>query len=440
MALTSDVTEGTLLRSLHVASQVDLIGHDDASTFAASRRRVVFVNRFFYPDLSATSQILFDLAKRLSASGIEVHVICSAQLYDKPHVRLSSYECIYGIHVHRTWTSRFGRDRLFGRTVDYASFYMSSAAKLVAQLRPGDLVVAKTDPPLISIAAAVIARLRGAELINWLQDVFPEIASHLGANPLPGWLDSALKQVRDRTLSTACMNVVLGTRMREHLESRRVPADRIQIIENWADDVSVRPMSTEASELRARLGIQDRFVVSYSGNLGRAHEYETLLAAATELQQDQDVVFLMIGGGARMNELRAAVERDRLPNFRFLPYQPREALSDSLSAADVHLACLLPQLEGLIVPSKVYGILAAGRPVLFIGDDDGEIARIVTAARCGVAVRSGDSQLLAEVIRSLRRNPRSRAEMGLRARQLFEQKYTVKRATEQWLRVIANVL
>lgn len=399
--------------------------------------RVVFVNRYFFPDVSATSQMLFDLSCRLVQRGVQVHVVCSDQLYDDPGAKLPAQETVHGVRVHRTWTSRFGRDRLLGRAVDYASFYVTASAKLLGLLRRGDTVVAKTDPPLISIVAAAVARIKGARLVNWLQDVFPEVASHLGANPLPAWLDNQLKRLRDHSLHAAQTNVVLGTRMQEHLEGRRIPRAKIRIIENWADDGAVTPKTVESCDLRARLGIGDKFVVAYSGNLGRAHEFETLLGAAECLRTQADILFLMIGGGAKMQQLQAAVTGKQLQNFHFLPYQPRELLADSLAAADVHVACLLPQLEGLIVPSKFYGILAAGRPAIFIGDTDGELARVIKDAQCGATVAIGDAGELVAVIRHLSANVSIREQMGERARALFVERYTVGRATRQWLEALA---
>jgi glycosyltransferase involved in cell wall biosynthesis len=401
--------------------------------------RVVFVNRYFFPDVSATSQMLSDLACRLVQQGMHVHVVCSDQLYDDPAAKLVPEETIQGVHVHRTWTSHFGRGRLLGRALDYASFYLTASAELLRVLRRGDTIVAKTDPPLISILAVAIAKLRGARLVNWLQDVFPEVATHLGANPLPGWLDHYLKRLRDYSLNAAHTNVVLGTRMREHLQRRGVARERICIIENWADGDAVTPKRVEMCELRAQLSIADKFVVGYSGNLGRAHEFETMLAAAEYLQTDANIVFLMVGGGAKMQQLQAAVAARRLPNFRFVPYQPRQLLSDSLAAADVHLACLLPQLEGLIVPSKFYGILAAGRPTIFIGDTDGELARIIDSTMCGTAVAVGDADALVAAIRRLQTDLTTREQMGFRARTLFVERYTVGRAARQWMETLRPV-
>lgn len=398
--------------------------------------RVVFVNRYFFPDESATAQMLSDIAFGLAAGGHEIHIVCSRQLYDAPAAKLAARESLRAVTVHRIWTTWFGRRRLLGRALDYASFYLAAAAILTRLLRAGDIVVAKTDPPLISVIAAAAARLKGATLINWLQDVFPEVASRLGANPLPRGLDHLLRRLRDASLRAARCNVVLGSRMQEYLAGSGIAPDKIRIIENWADSEAVTPKPAANSELRLRLGLQDRFVAAYSGNLGRAHEYETLLEAAQLLRADAGIQFLMIGGGANMACLRAATTLRGLDNFLFMPYQPRSSLSDSLAAADVHLACLIPTLEGLIVPSKFYGILAAGRPVVFIGDPDGELPRVIRRANCGAAVASGDATALAAVLRRLRSDPSTCAAMGARARDLLVRRFSARRALDSWIAVL----
>jgi len=399
-------------------------------------QQVIFVNRYFWPDESATSQMLTDIAKRLAAQQIQVRVICSRQLYDHPDALLPAQENIDGVSIYRVWTSRFGRGQLAGRAVDYASFYLSAASRLLALTRKHDIVVAKTDPPMLSIMAAVVSRLRGAALINWLQDIFPEVATELNANPLPRWVSSLLSRLRDRSLRTAKCNVVLGNRMRDHLLSCAIDHTSIRVIENWADGVQITPQARNDNRLRREYGLAEKFVVAYSGNLGRAHEFQTIVGAADLLRAQKDIAFLMIGGGVKMQQLQAEVARLNLHNFLFLPHQPRESLADSLSAADVHLACLLPLMEGLIVPSKIYGILAAGRPVIFIGDSEGEIAQVIRRASCGVSINTGDGLELARAIRSLQENPTLASQQSACARQAFDAHYTLDAATAKWLRVL----
>jgi colanic acid biosynthesis glycosyl transferase WcaI len=405
----------------------------------AANRRVFFVNRYFYPDESATSQLLSDLLFDLAARGYEVHVICGRQLYGAPAARLAAEEVIRNVFVHRLWTTRFGRHRLLGRSLDYGSFYVSCAIKLWRLLRGSDIVVAKTDPPLISILSAVVAWLRRGILINWLQDVFPEVATQLGVNPLPARLDGWLRRLRDASLRAATVNVVLGSRMREYLIARHVPSDKIRIIENWAESEALLPKLADDSMLRSRLGLTRKFVVGYSGNLGRAHEIETLLGAALALRGDDEIAFLFIGGGIKMDELKYRVGKLRLENFQFLPYQPRSTLDDSLAAADVHLVSLVPELEGLVVPSKFYGVLAAARPVLFIGDRDGELARVIDQSRCGLVVSAHDSNELVQVIRRLKNGTNERQAMGVAARELLCARFSTHRAIAAWSKLLDEV-
>lgn len=232
------------------------------------------------------------------------------------------------------------------------------------------------------------------------------------------------------------MNVLISNRMLEYFKKCQIPPLQLCVIENWADAEMIKPKPAGASALRARLGLANRFVVGYSGNLGRAHEFETLVAAADALRRDESIVFLMIGGGALMERLRHAAAQRGLDNFTFLPYQAREDLEDSLAASDVHLISLLPALEGLIAPSKAYGVLAAGRPTLFIGDSDGDIARMIGAAQCGMTVGVNAGTELVAAIRRLQSDPIGCAAMGRRARELFLSRYTLAKAIEQWVGVL----
>src|SRR5688572_28031791 len=175
-------------------------------------RKIVFVNRFYFPDFSATSQMLTDVAVRLASQGIDVHVICSRQLYENAAADLPREQRIDGVIVHRVWTAKYGRKSLRGRALDYASFYLTATAQLFRLLRPGDVAVVKTDPPLLSVVAAPAVLLRGAKLVNWLQDVFPEVASRLGVARLNPVLLTGLQALRDRSLGCARANVVLGAR------------------------------------------------------------------------------------------------------------------------------------------------------------------------------------------------------------------------------------
>jgi colanic acid biosynthesis glycosyl transferase WcaI len=401
--------------------------------------KVVFVNRYFAPDQSATSRILSDLAFRLAEQGVSIHIVTSRQLYEDPRANLASFESCRGVGIHRVSTATHGRGSLIGRALDYASFHVAAGLELWRLLKPDDVVVAKTDPPLISIVVALAARSRRAVLVNWLQDLFPEVAAALTPGLLPPWVQRNLTALRDRSLRRAALNITLSNGMRERLRACGVPENRIRVIPNWSDPASIQPLAKAASETGRRLGLTDRFVVGYSGNFGRAHEFQTLLGAARTLRSDTRFVFLMTGGGAQVQELRQTVEREQLPNFIFQDFQPPERLSDSLAAADVHLVSLLPSLEGLIVPSKLYGIFAAGRPALFIGDPHGDIPATLRDHGCGVSIGVGDSASLARELVTLCEAPQRVADMGTAARRLVLERYTSEHAVREWLSLLSQV-
>jgi glycosyltransferase involved in cell wall biosynthesis len=398
------------------------------------------MNRFYYPDISATSQVLTDLAKRLAALGHDVHVVCSRLRYEGGGAPLPPFERQDGVAVHRVWTTSFGRSPLSGRLLDYLSFYPSAIFRLARVARRGDVVVVKTDPPLLSVLVAPFVRLRGSTLVNWVQDVFPEVADHSRSRHLPRWLQAPLMALRDRSLRGANMNVVLGTTMRDYLRRRNVPESRLRIVENWAAGETVHAIPPAASELRRALGIGEEFVVGYSGNMGLAHDHETILGAAELLQADATTRFLIVGGGSGMRLLQAEVERRGLRNMQFLAYQPRDRLADSLAAADVHLVTLRPEAEGFVVPSKLYGVMAAARPVVFVGDVASEIARAVERAACGACVSCGDAQGLAAELLRLKSDERLRLRLGENAASAYRSNYTFEAASGRWLEVLRAVV
>jgi colanic acid biosynthesis glycosyl transferase WcaI len=402
--------------------------------------KLIFVNRYFDPDRSATSQVLSDLAFHLATLDHDVHVVTSRQLYGDPGAILPESETIRGVAVHRVRTSRFGRKALAGRTIDYASFHFAAADRLIRLARPNDIIIAKTDPPLVSVTAAGAARLRGARLVNWVQDLFPEVAERLGVLPQDGASAGVLRRARNIALRRAASNVAIGTRMARRLEAVTNGPGKVRTIGNWTNDDAVRPVPAAQNRLRREWALEGRFIVGYAGNLGHAHECDTLLGAAERLRDQSDIVFLFIGGGHRIDGLKAAFAARKLASLQVRPYQPQAGLDDVLSLPDVHWVSLRPELEGLIVPSKFHGICAVGRPVIMVGDTDGEIGSIVHDAGCGMAVARGDDAGLAAAILRLRNDGALRDAMGGRARRLLDDRFSRSKALRLWQDLIGELI
>jgi glycosyltransferase involved in cell wall biosynthesis len=401
--------------------------------------KVIFVNRFFYPDESASSQILTDLALHLSDQGVQVSVVASRSAHGMsgsflPRERLKTID-IVRVRSAGGWSKSTA-----GKLLQYLSFYPGAFITLMRVVKKGDVVVAKTDPPLISVLAALVARVKGAKLMNWLQDIYPEVATALGT-PGAELLESPLLRLRDLALGQATTNVVIGAKMADRVFARGIPKNKIRVIPNWADEHAIQPTAAGSSRTREALGLNSSdIVIGYSGNLGQAHETDTLVGAAEILRDRADLKFLFTGGGRQHGRLQSLIEARDLKNFIFLPHQPRDQLSDTLAAADVHWLSLRPELEGLIVPSKLYGILAAGRPVLAVCDWQGEVSKLVEKHQCGFVIQPGDAPALAQAIAKLADDPILRHGMACRSRQASEQNYSKNQSLTSWSHLIRSLL
>ncbi|MGH8221658.1 MAG: glycosyltransferase family 4 protein [Woeseiaceae bacterium] len=392
--------------------------------------KLVFFNRFYWPDRSATSQMLTDLAIALAAAGHEVVVVAGDREQDSDAPRLPVRERDRGVQVARLRTSALARFGLPGRAIDYLLFYAAAFWFVLRHVRRGDIVVAKTDPPLLGAMLLPALQAKGATLVNWLQDLYPEVAEQLGVLRFPPFT-ALLRARRNQSLRGARMNVVIGERMRERVAAI-AGADRVAVIHNWSPPLAATPVPAQDNPLRRDLGLRDEVVFMYSGNLGRAHRFESLLAAGEHLRGRRDLRFVIVGDGPQKPAVEAAARKRGLSNWSFLPLQPRERLDESLGAADVHLISLEPRLEGLIVPSKIYGVLAAGRPCIFIGAAGGEVAEILRRHDCGVTADPEDAVALVVAIERLAGDAALRHRYGANARSAFDTTFTFGRALGLW--------
>ncbi|MBF0195717.1 MAG: glycosyltransferase family 4 protein, partial [Magnetococcales bacterium] len=264
-----------------------------------SKKKIIFINRFFYPDQSASSQLLSDLAFWIgdNTQEIEVNIITSQICHSTPNIYLPHFEKIDQINIHRLRTTQFGTSSLIGRLIDYITFYISLFFKLLIFVKAGDTVVCKTDPPLISIIALPIVKIKKAFLINWLQDIFPEIATALKVPYLGGFLAKVLIKLRNSSLKHAKANVVISEEMAKTLQNHDIPLHTIHVQHNWADSKQLKPVANNANSLLPTYKKADSFIVGYSGNMGRVHDFNTIINAAKLLKNQPDIIFEFVGYG-----------------------------------------------------------------------------------------------------------------------------------------------
>lgn len=389
--------------------------------------RLIFVNRFYWPETPATGQLLTDLAEALAARGHDVTLITSGSARSAGQ----RWEVHNGVRIWRIRGTRWACAGLLGKAVDFATFYFGAMLRLLMDTSPGATVIALTDPPLLAVGAGIVARWRRARVVHWVQDIYPELAIELAGQRWLGFL----QPWRNRAWRGATACVTLGSDMAAVLAHAGVAAEKIKVVPNWAPAGTVALPRAAGAALRAEWGLGDRFVVAYSGNLGRVHDLEPVLAIADRLRDEPHIAFLFIGDGAQRASLQSAAASMALPNVSFRPPQPRARLAEALAVGDLHLVTLRPGCERLVFPSKLYGIAAAGRPVCFIGPRDCEVARIVREQGLGQAAARDDAVEAAAFIRSLARNPAA-ADAHSRAALRFAQAGDVSAAVGAWEKLL----
>jgi glycosyltransferase involved in cell wall biosynthesis len=398
---------------------------------------VVLLNQYYAPAEAATAQFLTDLGQHLAHVGHRVSVVCSRRSYPDPSLVYPAQETIDGVSVSRTWTTGFGRGSRLGRMTDYLGF-MVGASRVLALQRDADVVVSLTTPPLVATLGLAAARLRGARSLYWVMDIYPELAFELGMLSRRSPAGRLLAGIADFTLRRADGVIALGETMARRLRAAGAP--NVTVVHNWADGDAIRPCPTEGHALRDEWRWRDRFVVLYSGNLGMVHEFDTVLGAAELLRDEERVLFAFVGDGPRRAYVEREVGRRGLGNVEFRPHVARDALGQSLTAGDAHLVTLRESVAGLVVPSKIYGILAAGRPTLYVGPEQGEVDAILRDGDCGVRVGVGDSVALADEIRRYLRDEARRSDEGRRARKMFEGRFRREQALEAHRRTLEAVV
>jgi colanic acid biosynthesis glycosyl transferase WcaI len=398
--------------------------------------RLTLLNQYYAPDEAATAQLASDLGATLSASGHDVTAIASNRSYATEGRKYGLRDVIGGVTVHRIPSTALGRNSLFFRVIDYGTFFVGAARELLLGPRP-DLVIVLTTPPLIGVLVLFAAKLRHFRILLWSMDVYPDVAFAIGTlrpNSIAGRILTAASRSVVRGADTI---VAVGESM--ELRLREQGASDLEVIHNWADEETVFPRPIAGHSLRQQWGWAGRFVVLYSGNLGLAHEFETVLNAARVLAETvPNVLFAFIGSGPRTKEVQNASRG--FPNVQFQDLVPRSKLSETLTAADIHLITLRPQMAGVVVPSKIYGILAAGRPAIYVGPLEGEIYEIINQGLCGTAISNDDVMGLVDAIAAYADDSNKTAREGQNGRRLFESRFTKRAGTEAFLRLVERTL
>ena len=396
--------------------------------------RLLVLNQYYWPGVEATAQLLTELCEAL-AEEYEVEVVTGVLHGHEDDPRELERN---NVRIVRVSSTSYERSELVHRAANYFS-YLGSALSYVLKAPAPDLVICMTDPPIVGDLGVIVGRRFDAPVLVISQDVFPEIATELGRLGNPAVV-AVLRGLVGAYLRRADRIVAIGETMRERLEAKGASPERVRVIPNWVDTTAITPQPRE-NQWAERHGLVSKFVVMHSGNVGHAQDLDSLVRAATFLRDLDDLRIVIAGFGARHAEMVALARRLEVGDLvRFFDYQPRDRLPLSLSSADLHVVGLAKGLAGYVVPSRLYGILSAARPVVVAADEESETARIVAEVGCGLVIPPGRPELLARTIRAAREGAYDLGEMGERGRRYVEREADRSVAMARYRVVVADLL
>jgi colanic acid biosynthesis glycosyl transferase WcaI len=411
--------------------------------------RVLILSLVFAPDGVSTSVIVSELAEDLATLGHQVTVLTAA-----PHYNLDSearaaqplrrrwgglfYTSTYqGIPVWHTMMRPKG-ERSWGRIIDYIVFHVVSVFLGLFAVGKQDVILAVSPPLTIGIVGWALALVKRAKLIYNVQELYPDTALKLGILKENSLITRFLKQVERFIYTRSSALAVICQPFAESIVAKHIDPEKIHVIPNFVDVDFVQP-GPKDNALAKELDLEDKFVVLYAGNIGMTQSFETLLKAAKHLQRKSDVVFLVVGDGARRSYIETQIRQQQLANMKLLPYQPRSRVPDIYATSDI---CLVPLMAGTAkttVPSKLYTIMASGRPALVAVDEDSDLVQTVKNARCGIAVKPDDAEALKRGIQDAFDNPELFGEMGRNGRQYAERHLSRRAVSEQYYELIQQI-
>jgi glycosyltransferase involved in cell wall biosynthesis len=403
------------------------------------KKNIWVISELYYPEETSTGYFLTKISEGLANSYI-VSVLCSQPTYSARGQRAPHCAVHNGVKVYRCQGSTLNKDRLLFRFINAVTISLSIFFSALVKIRRNEWVIVVTNPPLMMFGIGLVCWLRGASCLLLIHDVYPEALIAAGLTHSGSILSRTLAWLTKALFRNVATIIVIGRDMKQlvlkKMSSCQTP---VALITNWADIEEIKPSQRCGNGLLIRLGLVDMFVIQYSGNMGRTHDIESLFGSIKELADHPAYHFLFIGSGAKKESLTKQVQHDGLTNVTILPVQPRDQLSDTLNACDVAIISFIPGMAGVSVPSRLYNIMAAGKPVIAVADENSELALVVKEERIGWIVSPGNVEQIVAVIREAKSDPNLLTEMGKRARRAAEQRYSFQHVMDKYTSLMRDL-
>jgi colanic acid biosynthesis glycosyl transferase WcaI len=397
------------------------------------------VSELYYPEVTSTGYILTQIAEGLAEAGVSVNVLCGQPSYSMRGMRASTKENHNNVTIYRCWGTTLNKDIFFYRLVNLITVTISLFMNACWRIRRFDNVLVVTNPPLLPFFVAFACWLRKANCVLLVHDVYPEVLVAVGKLGPTSSLVQLLNTLNKLLYNSVSHIVVIGRDMHANIANKLNNKKKVSVIPNWADIDKVIPINKKQNSLLREHRLQDKFVLEYAGNMGYPNDIESIIEAAHQLADRGDIHFLFIGSGVKKRLIEDEVRQRKLSNVTILPSRSREDQINFLNASDVAIVSLVHGMKGLSVPSRIYNILAAGKPIIAITDSGSELDHIIKEEDIGWIVPPGDIDGLRSVIAEAKSNPNLLIQMGLRARQAAETKYSFKQVKKAYIEMLSSI-
>lgn len=368
--------------------------------------RLWIVSELYYPEQTSTGYFLTAIAEGL-ATTMSVNVVTGQPTYSEHGIRAPAYEDRNGVRINRVLATHFNKDRLLLRAVNTLTLTLSISWFALVRFRRADQLLIVTNPPTLPPLLGMIARFKQMNAHLLVHDVYPEVLAATGILRPHSIAYRFLSRVFSATFRAYNSIIVLGRDMADLVQKKIGPQDisgvnrPITVIPNWGDADEITPIPRDANPFLLVNNIQARCIIQFSGNIGRTHDVETILAAAHNLRNRHDIVFLFVGYGGKVRTVSDAIASGELPNVRFLPRQPRDMLGPMLASATATIISFVDEMKGISVPSRMYNVMAAGTPIIAIADPDSELSLTVSEEQSGWVLAPGDVNALTALVATL---------------------------------------
>lgn len=403
------------------------------------KKDVLVLSQFFFPEYITSAILPFETAVDLRKKGYSVDVLCGYPKNYNSVGDVKKKETVQGINIRRINYPNFNKNNFVGRLLNYFAFTMMMFLN-IARMRDYKTIIVYSTPPVLPLVPAIASKWYGPKLIFISYDIYPEVAIRMKATEENSMISKMMKIVNGIVFNNVSKVVALSTEMKQFIvENRSIRSENVNIIPNWANEVSIKHKSDVSNPLFKDINVENKTVISYFGNMGTAQDMQTILETIRELKDQKDIHFLFAGHGNKMDILREEIQTEKLKNVTIYDFLHGQDFVDAQSISDAFIVSLEKGLDGLCVPSKTYSYMSAGRPIISIMNTDCDISQDLINHNAGFAISNGESKKMAELIESLR-DKELVAKMSLNCKELFEEKYSRHTVTAKYAILVQKLL